>query len=226
MDKLIFANWKSQKLVSQIEPWVVAVGAPPAGVSVIVMAPFSLLGSVGSQLPVGIGLGAQDVSPFPLGAYTGEIAAAQLADMKVTHCLAGHSERRKYFAETSEQVAKKCEQLLQVGITPVVCVDEPYLEEQLGLLSAEVLKACVIAYEPLSAIGTGDNAPLDVVRTMVEKIKQLADVPVIYGGSVTSDSIGEYLLVCDGALVGSASLDGSAFAKLLAVAAAKAPSFA
>ena len=225
MSKLIIANWKSQKLVNQVEPWIAAVGAPPAGVDLVVLPPLTLLSAVKAGLPAGVALGAQNVSPFPLGAYTGEVAADQLADLGVSYCLVGHSERRQYFGETSQQVADKCALLKAAHITPIVCVDEPYLASQLEVLRATGITELVLAYEPLAAIGTGQSASLEQVRQVRDQAKKYTDMPFIYGGSVTDESVAEYMLICDGALVGSASLDGAQFARLLAVAAGNQPSF-
>ena len=173
----------------------------------------------------GVALGAQNVSPFPLGAYTGEVAADQLADLGVSYCLVGHSERRQYFGETSQQVADKCALLKAAHITPIVCVDEQYLASQLEVLRATGITELVLAYEPLAAIGTGQSASLEQVRQVRDQAKKYTDMPFIYGGSVTDESVAEYMLICDGALVGSASLDGAQFARLLAVAAGNQPSF-
>ena len=225
MSKLLLANWKSQKLLSQVEPWFAAVGAPPAGVGLVVMPPLTLLSAVKAGLPDGVALGAQNVSPFPLGAYTGEVAADQLADQGVSYCLVGHSERRQYFGETSQQVADKCALLKAAHITPIVCVDEPYLAPQLEALHATGITELVLAYEPLAAIGTGQSASLEQVRQVRDQAKKYTDMPFVYGGSVTAESVAEYMLICDGALVGSASLDGAQFARLLAVAAGNQPSF-
>lgn len=224
MQKLVLANWKSQKLQNQVEPWVEGVGTPPDSVKLIVLPPASLLSSVAARIPVTISLGAQNVSPYPLGAYTGEVAARQLADLGVQFCLVGHSERRRYFGETDEQVVSKCQQLTEASITPVVCVDEPYLVRQLDLLKEAGISDCVIAYEPVAAIGTGNNAALSDVERVIEAIHERGDFLVIYGGSVSTDTVGEYLLVCDGVLVGSASLEAESFKELLAVAGAKQPS--
>lgn len=225
MQKYILANWKSQKLQNQVEPWLAAVGAPPAGVKLIVLPPALLLSVVSGHLPAGAALGAQNVSPFPLGAYTGEIAAAQLADLGVTYCLVGHSERRKYFGETTEQVATKCQLLQDEKITPIVCLDEPYLDTQLLAVQAAGVTEYLILYETLGAIGTGENVSLEQVQKIVAMARKHTEAPLLYGGSVTTDSVGEYMLVCDGVGVSSASLDGATFARLLAVAAGQEPSF-
>ncbi|MBP9819824.1 triosephosphate isomerase [Candidatus Woesebacteria bacterium] len=225
MNKIVIANWKSQKLQNQIVPWFDAVGEIPSSIECIIMPAFPLLPVISQQLTAGMKLGAQNVSPFPMGAYTGEVAAAQLADMNVTHCLVGHSERRSHFAETDELVAAKCQLLQDSEIKPVVCVDEPYLDSQVAALQAIGITDIILAYEPLSAIGSGHSEGLSHVQRVVSVAKKLGDFPVIYGGSVSADTVGEYLLVCDGVLVATHSLDGADFSRLLAVAAAEKPSF-
>ncbi len=158
----------------------------------------------------------QDLSKFAAGSYTGAVSTANLADLHVKYAILGHSERRNYFHETHADVAGKVAQALDVGITPVVCVDREYVQAQAAAIAPEQLNKCVIAYEPLSAIGTGNNAPVDVVKQTVDQIRQVfGDVSVLYGGSVTAENISEYLLVTDGALVGGASLEIGIFIELL-----------
>lgn len=226
MQKLIFANWKSQKLQNQVEPWFTSVGAPPAGVQLVVMPSTTLLSASAAHLSTGVSLGAQNVSQFPIGAYTGEVAAAQLADLGVTHCLVGHSERRQYFGETNDTVVKKSEQLQLSMVTPVVCVDEPYIESQYAALQAAGIHTFVLAYEPVAAIGTGKNVSLEQVTKIREMAKKLGDTPFVYGGSVSVENVAEYVLICDGVLIGSASLDGQEFSRVLTIAAGEEPSFA
>lgn len=167
-----------------------------------------------------IALAAQDVSPYPFGSYTGEIAAEQLADLNVQYCIVGHSERRRHFGESNEQVAQKVQELLAQKITPVVCVDMPYLTAQAAAIAQENLANCVVAYEPLSAIGTGTAADVgEIARTAADIKQAFGQIPVLYGGSVTEQDVQQFLLVADGVLVGGASLDGAQFAALVTAAA-------
>lgn len=218
MHKLIIANWKAHKLHNQVEPWLAAVGIPPADLDVVVAAPFTLLSQFSGLPAERMALGAQDVSPFPLGAYTGEVAADQLADLGVQYCLVGHSERRQYFGETNESVVAKSRLLVESGIKPVVCVYQENLTSQLTALAAIGIKDVAVVYEPPDAIGTGRNAALDEVQAARQAAQSLSTGTFLYGGSVTELNIKEYLMVCDGALVGGASLDGGQFAKLLQAA--------
>lgn len=239
--QLIIANWKANKSQTATINWfkdfrqslaeLATRVTPPATSRQVVIAPAAFLMPlvaseiaatselVREKLGASITLGVQDISHFGAGSYTGGIAAVHLAELGVTHAIVGHSERRRYFHETHQEVAGKVIQALDNNITPVVCVDHDYTQDQIKLFDTQWLKKVVFAYEPLAAIGTGKNASISDVKAEVEFIQSVAgQVPVIYGGSVTEQSIGEYLLVTTGGLVGSASLDGKAFAQLLAAA--------
>lgn len=218
-------------------------------VDVAVTVPFTDLRSVqtlveGDKLQ--ITYGAQDVSEHESGAYTGEISAQMLAKLGCRWVVVGHSERREYHNETSALVAKKAQAALGQGISPIVCVGEPlevreqgthvaYVVEQtresLAGLSAEDLANTVIAYEPVWAIGTGKVASAadaqEVCAAIRKLIAELADasvaegIRILYGGSVKAETVAEIVgqADVDGGLVGGASLDGEAFAKLAANAA-------
>lgn len=207
---LLIANWKSQKSISSALEWTKNVTPAPEGLDLVVAPAFSLLDEVSASLPKGWHLGAQDVSPYPLGAYTGSVAASQLQDSKVKYCIVGHSERRRLFHETSQDVLNKVEQLVAVNIRPVVCVDMPYAYEQLNLLDGAGIKSATIdiAYEPLAAIGTGQAAdPAQITQFMKELQGAWLQSRVLYGGSVNADNIGEFLLISRGALIATASLE-------------------
>ncbi|MDQ5950739.1 MAG: triosephosphate isomerase [Patescibacteria group bacterium] len=220
MSKLIIANWKSNKTQQSALEWCQKYNPPNNQTVEIIVAPsFPLLTLVREHLPASIKLAAQDVSSFPMGSYTGAVNAQQLADVSVTHCIVGHSERRKYFHETHQDVAAKIAQLVTNNIAPILCLDEEYLEAQADALESKDIPNLVVAYEPLSAIGSGNNAPVDQVTRVIEKIHQIyGTVPVIYGGSVDERSVNEYLLVSDGVLVGGASLEAEQFSKVVAAA--------
>jgi triosephosphate isomerase len=225
MSKLIIGNWKSQKNREGLAGWwdeFISAYEPTEGCLVAVAPPFTLL----SQLreftkPIDtIKLAAQDVSSYPMGSYTGAVNAEQLNDLHVKYVLVGHSERRHHFHETHDDVARKVAEVCHAGMTPVLCLDKEYIEEQARALDSSLCKSCVVAYEPLSAIGSGKNEDVGTVQSVMEEIRSVygADVPVIYGGSVTPENVAEYTLVCDGVLVGGASLDGKIFAQLVAQA--------
>lgn len=189
-----------------------------------------------------IRLGAQNCHWEQQGAFTGEVSAAMLAKLNVTYCITGHSERREMFAETDEIVAKKTRAILGAGMTPIVCCGETLAEREAGEAEAKIagqitaafaglksadVAACVVAYEPIWAIGTGRTATSDDANAMCAHIRatlrgqigDLADtVRILYGGSVKPGNIAELMAMpdIDGALVGGASLDADDFARIVA----------
>ena len=218
MPKFFIANWKSNKTFEEAKSWVSGFSAAVSSSSdstIVVCPPSPLIPAVLGSNTV-FSVGSQDVSPYAKGSYTGAVPAQTLKSLGVLYCIVGHSERRRYFAETGVQVAQKVEQLVLSGLTPIVCVDTPYISEQLNLIAPSELEKCLIAFEPQSAIGSGNRADLGTVKTAMTQIAQFGKkLGVVYGGSVTAESVAEYLMVCDGVLVGSASLDPASFASLV-----------
>jgi triosephosphate isomerase (TIM) len=227
--KLILGNWKSNKNLDQTQTWLKevyqAAGLPTGSQATVALAPaFPLIAAVAEfvktqtamTVDFKLNVAAQDLSPFPPGKYTGEVAAESLQDFNVKFVIVGHSERRRYFHETHQEVANKAEQAVHHGMTPVICVDEEYVQVQAAALMPEVIKKCVVAYEPLAAIGSGNSQPVAEVLPVLQMIKEsFGDVQVIYGGSVNADQVSEYLTVLDGVLVGTHSLEAANFIKLL-----------
>ena len=213
----LIANWKSHKTIVEAQHWLNEFHPPShPDITVILAAPFI-------HLPVlkptpSLHLAAQDVSPFPDGAYTGAVSARQLEGL-VEYVLLGHSERRRYFHETHQDVANKVAQALSVNLTPIVCIDQPYLSAQLSAIEPVYWPHLIVAYEPLSAIGTGDPEDPSRANTVARQVKDIlsVDVPVIYGGSATSDNIGTFFSqpALAGALIGQSSLDPHTFADLV-----------
>lgn len=180
-------------------------------------------------------IGAQNVSKFPEGAYTGEITAKMLRELGSAFCLVGHSERRQYFNETIEGTAEKMARLLDVGIKPVLCIGETLEQRQAGELES-VLRAqfepirglasnavFAVAYEPVWAIGTGVAAKPEDVREAHALIKTLLadsgfEMPVLYGGSVKPENANVLGAIdtVDGFLVGGASLKAESFSQIIA----------
>lgn len=183
-------------------------------------------------------VGAQNVSDQGSGAYTGEVSAAMLESMKLDYCIVGHSERRNYYHETDEIVARKVNQLLQHNIRPIVCCGEilaereancqfKVVEKQItnGLfhLTAEQFASVVIAYEPVWAIGTGKTATPEQAQQMHAFIRSLivkkygnqtADqTSILYGGSCKPSNAKELFANpdVDGGLIGGASLNAEDF---------------
>lgn len=187
-------------------------------------------------------VGAQNGHPKESGAFTGETSFAQLKSIGVSHALVGHSERREYFAESNAFLREKVDACLQLGITPVFCCGEPLeirkkndeksfvtkqLEESLFHLTASEFQKCVIAYEPIWAIGTGLTATSEQAEEMHATIRafiarkygnELAEtISILYGGSCNENNARE-LFSCpnvDGGLVGGASLKSDAFKKII-----------
>ena len=195
--------------------------------------------------PVMMALAAQDVHWEDQGAFTGEMSPAMLREAGCRYVIIGHSERRRYFGETDATVKKKVAAALRHSLRPIVCVGETWEQRASGqteqVLSGQLTEALsgiekdgavnvVIAYEPVWAIGSGQPATAEQARDVHRHIRATVTalwgreagehLPILYGGSVTPDNIGEFLALreVDGALVGGACLDPAQFAKILEIA--------
>jgi triosephosphate isomerase len=168
---------------------------------------------------------AQNVHWADEGAFTGEISPTMLLALGVQGAIVGHSERRQFFGETDEGVAKRTQAALAHGLTVIACVGETEREREAGETEdvlrrqVSVLDAherLVVAYEPVWAIGTGKTATPQIAEDAHAFIKSLLDAPVLYGGSVKPDNAAELLAQpsVDGALVGGASLQIESFVQL------------
>ncbi len=219
MKKLFIANWKSNKTQEEVDIWLESF-KPYMDLEqeVIIAPPYPFLSLVAEKIKdkENISLAVQNLSTYPAGSYTGEVCVRNLDGFGVKYAILGHSERRRYFKESHQDVANKIFQALNNGIVPVVCVDQNYIEDQAQLIYSELLSKCIVAYEPLAAIGTGEIAPVKNVTKVVKEIKSVfGKVPVLYGGSISPENIAPYLKVSDGVLVGGASLNAEVFADLL-----------
>ncbi len=221
---LVAGNWKMFKGPAEARAFTADLaGRLPTGVDVVVCAPYvSLPGALESGLTVY----AQSVHWEPEGAYTGEISPAMLTELGVHGSLVGHSERRQYFGETDTSTARRAQAALNAGLGVIACVGETLEVREAGDM-ALVLKLqveaiadavgthdyLVLAYEPVWAIGTGRNATPEQAQEAHAFIKDLLDVPVLYGGSVKPENAEELLSqpAVDGALVGGASLEIDSF---------------
>ncbi len=216
MNFIVLANFKSHKNSSEVESWLktvapvstraidkVKVLVAPSMIHIPVVSNFLLQNS-------NLQLCAQDVSPFPAGAYTGAVNAAQLKEYGIKYALIGHTERRRYFHETAVDVANKARELLSVGITPAICVSREDIEPQFAALDDGIQNDCIYCFEPPADIGGTVAAPADVIEDTLAMIRRYADAPVLYGGSVTPDNIASLLKTSiNGVLVATASLDPS-----------------
>lgn len=216
--KLIVGNWKMNKSLAEAVSFVQVVAEPISDlkkIEAVICPPFPWLPILDGLLRnSSLQLGAQDVSAWKDGAYTGQVSAAMLQP----HCqyvIIGHSERRRLCGETNDIVNDKVKQAISSKLQPVVCVSDMSEVEALLPLGSKV-KSWVIAFEPLSAIGSGQPSDPDEVKKMVSQIKKKLgkSTKVIYGGSINPDNIATYTAICDGALPGGASLDPQSFIQL------------
>ena len=239
MRSLIAGNWKMHGTFAWAQDQVrklVRNAANGVPCDVLVCPPATLLAEVtGSLRDTGIMTGAQDCHHETHGSFTGDIAAAMLADLGCSHVLVGHSERRTAHGESNEEVMKKAAAAHRAGLVTIVCIGENRHERQAGKAfdaTAEQLERSlpagatqantIVAWEPVWAIGTGDTAaPGDVVamhRFLKGKLAaRLGDcVRLLYGGSVNPSNCADLLAIdtVDGLLVGGASLDADRFWKV------------
>ena len=247
---LVLGNWKMHGTVAEARALAGGVRdglKRPRDVEVGVCPPFTALAAVGETLAGSpIRVGAQNCHHEASGAHTGEISPLMLVEVGCRYVLLGHSERRKEMGETDEQINKKMHAVLAHGLTPVLCVGETGEERRQGLtfttvegqlragvagLGPELIGKCVLAYEPVWAIGTGVNAtPTQAaevhgyLRGLLSELasKEIAQsMRILYGGSVKADSA-EALLAeadIDGGLIGGASLKAAEFIAIVRKAA-------
>jgi triosephosphate isomerase (TIM) len=231
---LIAGNWKMNKTASETAEFCIALKERVSGITevdVAVFPPFtSLAAAVRTLADSEIAVGAQTVHWAGDGAFTGEISAPMLRELGVYAVIVGHSERRQYFGETNESVARRTAAALEAGLFVIACVGElerereaaeteAVLRRQVSVLTED--DRLVVAYEPVWAIGTGKTATPDQAREAHQLIKELLDVPVLYGGSVTPGNAEDLLSEpgVDGTLVGGASLDVESFAAICEIGA-------
>ena len=225
---LIAGNWKMFKGPADAGAFcreLREVGLPD-DVDVVVCPPYvSLEAAVQALAGTEVGVFAQNCHWELEGAFTGEVSAPMLQELGVYGTLVGHSERRQWFGETDETVARRVRTALAQGLHVIACVGESeaereagdtdaVLRRQVGVLEAD--ENLVIAYEPVWAIGTGKTATPEMAQHAHETIKAVLDLPVLYGGSVKPDNAAELMSqpAVDGALVGGASLDVESFAAI------------
>jgi triosephosphate isomerase len=218
MPKLLVANFKSYTVNMSV--WIEAftpLFQARKGIEVVVTPHFLDLSGCASRLPAGLALGAQDVSPFPAGAYTGSIPAAVLKERGVRYVIVGHSERRHYFHETTSDVARKIHEACEVGLTPIVCLEEADIIPQFATLSDAEAEACYFCYEPSVDIGGTVTAPRAQIERVTAAIRQHSGGRgVMYGGSVTAANVEELVgLNLAGFIVATASLDPVQFGHIL-----------
>ncbi len=245
--KLIAGNWKMNKDIHETVPLVEELKERLKefrdDVGVVICPPFPSLVVVQSLTRGTVmKLGAQNMSQHDDGAYTGEVSAKMLKSAGCDYVILGHSERRQYFKETDQMINAKVKKALASGLTPIVCVGETLEERESGitekivttqvrgvlheLVAAEV-ERCVLAYEPVWAIGTGKTATPGQANQVHMHIRKIVGqlhswnvaerVVIQYGGSVNEKNALELLSQpdIDGALVGGASLKSNSFIQII-----------
>jgi len=243
---IIAGNWKMNKtrpeakaLLDELKPMVADV----KDVEIVACVPFTNLETaLAATAGTNIKIGAENCHFEKSGAFTGEISADMLAEMGVEYVVLGHSERRQYFAETDETVNKRTKAALAAGLKPIVCVGELLWERECSIteeviarqikldffgISADDLKKCTIAYEPVWAIGTGKTATADqaeevcaFIRATLAKLygAEVAEaITIQYGGSMNAKNAAELLSKTnvDGGLIGGASLKAADFTTII-----------
>ena len=242
--RCVVANWKMNMLQGEATTFcdVFLEGyTPKDNVNVAVAPPFTLLTMVHALLrEKGITTAAQNGHYGKRGAFTGEIAMAQIKDAGANAVILGHSERRHLFGETDEVIGRKLVKARAKGLLPILCIGETLQDRDSGstfmVLRQQLQEGAKagpgplwVAYEPVWAIGTGRRAEASQIReahAFIREEVQVAfgvpdsNVPILYGGSVTPDNFAEVLAVphVAGALVGGASLDPHKFLQLVRTA--------
>ena len=243
--RTIIGNWKLNRTPSEAAQLASGIRrrlADSAGAVVVVCPPSIALETVSRVLDgSGIAVGAQNVHSETEGAFTGEISADMVHEF-ASYAIVGHSERRTLFGESDEFVGRKVAAAVKAGLRPILCVGEPsdvrnagraesHVTAQLlsGMSQLTDISGILVAYEPVWAIGTGQAATPEVAQeisatlrsAMRERFGTVAeDVPCLYGGSVNSANIRDFVdqRDIDGALVGGASLEAESFAAIVEAA--------
>lgn len=217
-DIWIIANWKSNKNIAEALAWIDQVGPnlqKRENFKIVVCPTYTDIEEVKKNIMVGnypMMVGAQDLSEFDAGPYTGEECARILKDL-VDLAILGHFERRKNFGESDQDVMEKVKRAIESNIIPLVCVQNEKTPVPEGVK--------LIAFEPVEAIGTGHpDTPADAANIARKFKEKSGGLQVLYGGSVTSDNAKAFLQqeALDGLLIGEASLDAAEFLKIIKIA--------
>jgi triosephosphate isomerase len=243
--RVIAGNWKMYKTQADTRAFFSAFLPLVAGITrcdMVIAPPFTAIAAaVEAARSSKVAIGAQNVFWEKEGAFTGEISPPMLGEAGCRYVIIGHSERRQFFGETEQTVAKKTKAALAAGLTPIVCVGEllehreggrteEICETQFsggpGALTPEEFSRILMAYEPVWAIGTGKTATPEIAAETHRFLRKCAEekfgdqagaLRILYGGSVKPDNIQGLMAQeeLDGALVGGASLDAKSFASIV-----------
>jgi len=242
---VVAGNWKMNKtpaqtteLINELKPLV----ADSANKCIVCVPYTNLANALEATKGTNIEVGAQNMYFEESGAYTGEIAPSMLTEMGVKYVIIGHSERRQYFNETDETVNKKVIKAFEHNLIPIICVGESLEQREQGItfelvalqtkiallgLTEEQVKKCIIAYEPIWAIGTGKTATSEQAEEVCAKIRETVasvfgnaaaeEIIIQYGGSVNASNSKELFGKenIDGGLVGGASLKANDFSVIV-----------
>ena len=225
MKKYIIANWKANKTSSQVDEWITLFQSllsknqtvqkliQENRIELIICPSFPFISTVAGKLhnTPGVSVGCQNIASVEHGSFTGEVTAEQVSGL-AQYAIIGHSERRSLYHETETDIAKKVSLAELFSLDSILCIR--------GEHDTIYSSAKLVAYEPVEAIGSGKNMPAEEVIEKKNHFEGLhANIPFLYGGSVTPDSAGSYLAhdEIDGLLIGSASLQADSY---LAIAAA------
>lgn len=232
-ETILVANWKLNKTKTEIEGWFDKLGLltlnPKSPLTVEVCPPLPylelaslLIGRLHLSTHVKFLLGAQNVSQFDKGEYTGEVSAWQLKDLGVKTVIIGHSERRRFLNETDKEIAQKAANLWNQGLETILCVSQ--IEQVVSfknLLPKDhpSTSRLLVAFEPIFAIGSGQaDTPKDAQKMALEIKKVLGEnIKVLYGGSVNSQNVVDFVSQpnISGCLIGTASLKATEFSKII-----------
>lgn len=249
---VIAGNWKMNMTASEVRPFIDELRSfmpKTKSCETVICVPAV---NVPAMLRYGkdakVACGAEDVSAFDKGAYTGEVSANMLSDLGVKYCIVGHSERREYHKEDDMLINAKTRVLLDKGISPIICVGESLEQREMELTMAHInyqvraalygvdateLRRCIIAYEPIWAIGTGKTATADQAEEVCREIRSIIreiygarparSISILYGGSMNAKNAKELLSMpdIDGGLIGGASLKPQDFATIIAATGAE-----
>ena len=243
---VIAGNWKMNMLASEIKPFMEQLkeNLPKVRTCELVLCTPAVM--LPAMIKAGkdckVAAGGQDVSRYEKGAYTGEVSASQLADIGAKYCIVGHSERRQYHGEDDMLINAKVKALLGKGIMPIICVGESLEQREMNLtmeyvayqvkaalsgVDASQLRRCIIAYEPIWAIGTGKTATAGQAQEVCQGIRAVIRgiygarparaVSILYGGSMNARNAYELLAQpdIDGGLIGGASLKPVDFSEII-----------